>query len=59
MAGLHELVMGHDRIQIAYTALTNGCEVLYTTEDPARITALHAWFGAQLADHGSHAQGQH
>ncbi|MEZ4698838.1 MAG: hypothetical protein R2834_00790 [Rhodothermales bacterium] len=56
MAGMHELVMGHDRIEIAYTPLPDGGQILYTTDDPALVEAIHAWFDAQVSDHGHHAQ---
>ena len=59
MPGLHELVMGYDRIEIVYSALEDGGEILYTTEDGALVSAIHAWFDAQVADHGHHAQGHH
>lgn len=55
MPGLHELMMGADQITIAYSELPNGGQIAYTAADPALITALHAWFDAQVADHGQHA----
>ncbi|MCB0027302.1 MAG: hypothetical protein KDE28_05310, partial [Anaerolineales bacterium] len=58
MAGLHELMMGADGLTIQYSDLENGGQLLYTTEDSALVTALHAWFDQQLADHGDHAQAQ-
>ena len=57
MPGLHELVMGHDRIHIEYSDLESGGQILYTTEDPDLIQSIHTWFDAQLSDHGDHAQG--
>jgi hypothetical protein len=57
MAGLHELVMGAGEINIVYSDLDDGGQILFTTEDLALVTALHAWFDQQLADHGAHAQG--
>jgi mono/diheme cytochrome c family protein len=44
MAGLHELTMGADKLSIV------------SAEDGELVTALHAWFDQQLADHGEHAQ---
>ncbi|MGX7671207.1 hypothetical protein [Plantactinospora sp. DSM 117369] len=29
--------------------------ITYTTSDPAIVTALHAWFDAQVSDHDVHA----
>ncbi len=59
MAGLHELQMGHDRLSITYSDVDDGGEIRYETEDPSLIEAIHAWFGAQLEDHGRHAQPHH
>jgi mono/diheme cytochrome c family protein len=58
MAGLHELENAGDDLTIAYSDLDNGGQVLYTTEDATLVTALHAWFDQQVADHGNHAQTQ-
>lgn len=55
MAGLHELMMGASQIEITYSELSNGAQILYTTADPTLVTAIHLWFDAQLADHGAHA----
>ena len=57
MAGLHALVEGYARISIEYAPLEQGGEILYTTEDPDLIAAIHTWFDAQLSDHGHHARG--
>lgn len=59
MAGLHELMMGADRMDIEYTPLDNGGQILYVSTDPELIEALHQWFDAQVSDHGAHAQGHH
>ena len=59
MPGLHELQMGKDRIKIEYADLENGGQILYTSDDETMIAAVHAWFGAQLSDHGHHAQPLH
>ena len=59
MPGLHELVMGHDKINIEYSELEKGGQILYTTEDEKMVEAIHAWFDAQVSDHGHHAQGHH
>lgn len=56
MAGLHELVGGHERISIEYSKIDRGAQILYTTEDPELVVAIHAWFSVQLRDHGDHAQ---
>ena len=56
MAGLHALMMGHDRITIAYREVERGAEIRYASEDAAMVEAIHQWFDAQLRDHGEHAQ---
>ncbi len=55
MPGLHELMMEAKQITIQYSELPNGAQILYTTTTPALVTAIHAWFDAQLADHGQDA----
>ncbi len=57
MAGLHALMMGADRLDITYTPLDNGGQILYASDDAALVIALHQWFDAQVSDHGDHAQG--
>jgi hypothetical protein len=57
MPGLHELAMGAARIDVVYSELPDGAQILYTTEDDSLVAAIHAWFDAQLADHGAHATG--
>ena len=59
MPGLHELMMGHDEIQIEYSSLELGGQIMYTTENLELVGAIHDWFDAQVADHGHHAQGHH
>lgn len=59
MAGMHALVMGHDRLSITYRDVPRGGEIRYRTGDPELVSAVHAWFEAQLADHGSHAHSGH
>jgi hypothetical protein len=55
MPGLAELKAGTGRIDVRYTALSDGAQIRYTTKDAKLITALHRWFDAQLSDHGHHA----
>lgn len=55
MAGLHELMLGAERIKIAYSELPDGAQIQYTTDDTELVSAIHAWFDAQLADHAAHA----
>lgn len=57
MPGLHDLVMGHEALTIDYDEVEAGGQILYSSDDPDLVAALHAWFDAQLSDHGEHAQG--
>jgi len=58
MPGLHELMMGADQIDIAYSELPSGAQILYITDEADLIAAIHRWFDAQVADHGPHAKEQ-
>jgi hypothetical protein len=55
MPGLAELRAGANRIDVRYSALSDGAQIRYTTGDPALIESLHHWFDAQLMDHGTDA----
>jgi hypothetical protein len=56
MPGLRELEQGHDRIDVRSANTPAGARITYTTTDPSLVTALHAWFDAQVSDHGPHAE---
>lgn len=55
MPGIKELAAGAAQIKVTYTALPDGAQITFTTQDLRLITAVHRWFGAQLSDHGSDA----
>ncbi|GAB4577417.1 MAG: hypothetical protein Fur0022_01480 [Anaerolineales bacterium] len=55
MPGISELALGVAQIKIEYTALPEGAQITFTTQDLYLITAIHRWFGAQLSDHGADA----
>jgi len=59
MAGLHALVMGHERVAVTYREVPRGGEIRYASSDPALVAALHQWFDQQVDDHGEHAQAHH
>lgn len=46
-------------LSIIYSELPAGAQIRYSTASPAVRDALHAWFNAQLGDHGSHAMAGH
>jgi hypothetical protein len=56
MPGLAELSTGYQRIATGYSEQPDGARITYTIKDTKLIAALHAWFDAQMSDHGSHAE---
>ena len=58
MPGLAELRSGAaaGRVEIAYAEVPTGARLTYRADERALVTALHAWFQAQVTDHGSHAE---
>ena len=58
MPGLKELQEGASNVAITYTALPNGAEITFETEDLHLLTAIHRWFGAQLSEHGADAKAE-
>ncbi|MGZ3100654.1 aspartate carbamoyltransferase [Streptomyces sp. H72] len=59
MPGLAELEDGYKRIEVRYRERVDGATLTYTTEESTLVDALHAWFEAQLSDHGDHAESGH
>ena len=55
MPGLSELYADPTKYRIEYSALADGGELRYISDDAVTIEALHRWFNAQLADHGTDA----
>ena len=58
MPGLKELQAGAARISVEYSPLPDGGQIRFETADPALITAIHRWFGAQLSEHGADARAE-
>ncbi len=56
MPGLEALRGSAGRITIGYEDTVDGGRITYTTREPALVAALHAWFDAQVGDHGAHAE---
>ncbi|HKR45381.1 MAG TPA: aspartate carbamoyltransferase [Paraburkholderia sp.] len=46
-------------LKIDYRDLPNGGEIVYRTDEPRLVAALHVWFDAQLTDHGHDAMAGH
>jgi hypothetical protein len=40
-------------IKYEYKALNNGGQIVFSTEDPQLLNALHDWMDAQIKEHGS------
>ena len=47
------------QLAIAYRDVDGGAELNYRSTDTALVSAIHEWFDAQLADHGSDATTEH
>jgi hypothetical protein len=56
MPGLKGLSQGYAQIQMRYETTPTGARIIFATKDASMISALHAWFDAQVADHGKHAE---
>jgi hypothetical protein len=60
MPGLAELKAAKPgQIAIDYKDVPSGAELTYRTRDARLVSALHAWFDAQLSDHGADAMAGH
>ena len=57
MPGLATLRARGDALDVRYRALAAGAEIRIRANDPDVVEAVHAWFQAQLDDHGAHAEG--
>jgi hypothetical protein len=55
MPGLKDLAAGAAYVKVLYSALPNGAQITFVTQNVHLITAIHRWFGAQLSDHGADA----
>lgn len=55
MPGLKAMHAGARRIDVRYADVPHGAAITYATQDPALVAAIHAWFRAQVSDHGAHA----
>lgn len=55
MPGVKELSSNSSKIKIEYSTLPYGAQITYTSSEEEVINAIHAWFDAQLLDHGDDA----
>ncbi len=60
MPGLAQLQAAKPgQVRVSYKDLRRGAQLTYRSADPALVSALHAWFDAQLSDHGPDAVAGH
>ena len=60
MPGLAELKDAkRSAIKVQYQELKDGAKIVYTTNQPRLVNALHKWFDAQVSDHGHDAMEGH
>jgi len=55
MPGLRVMHERASEIRVRYSDVPRGARIAYAARAPAVIAAIHAWFEAQVHDHGSHA----
>ena len=56
MPGLAELEAGAESVAITFDELTGGARLVFATDDPDLVDALHRWGEAQTTDHGTHVE---
>ena len=60
MPGLAQLSSARPgQIAVAYQEVEGGAELTYRTRNVRLASALHAWFDAQISDHGADAMAGH
>ena len=60
MPGLPELEAAKPgQLSIEYQEIENGARLVYRTANPRLVAAIHAWFDAQVSDHGKDAEAGH
>ncbi len=57
LAALKSAIPGD--LQVRYRDVQSGAEIRYSSRNPKVVVALHEWFDAQLADHGTDAMAGH
>ena len=60
MPGLAQLMKAKpSEIKVQYQEMKDGAKIVYTTNQPRLVNALHQWFDAQVSDHGHDAREGH
>ncbi|WP_354576573.1 hypothetical protein [Frigoribacterium sp. UYMn621] len=57
MPGVKELSAGAARVSVDFTEVDGGAQITYSSTDPTLVSAIHAWFDRQVADHGMPGMG--
>ncbi len=52
MPGVAVLTKNYKKIKITYGELSDGASINYESTDTETVTAIHAWFDAQVGDYG-------
>ncbi|OGZ05531.1 MAG: hypothetical protein A2845_06000 [Candidatus Lloydbacteria bacterium RIFCSPHIGHO2_01_FULL_49_22] len=55
MAGISVLKTNYTKMKVTYSEIENGAKIDFETTDTETLSAIHAWFDAQVSDHGSDA----
>ena len=55
MPGLSVLKRNYTKMKVTYSEIENGAQIDFETTDSETQKALHAWFDAQVSDHGNDA----
>ena len=58
MPGLKTLSESKGKFNVEYENLSNGAQIVFSSNDSEVINAIHKWFDAQIKDHGSDAESQ-
>lgn len=57
MPGLRELEAGASRVQVVYEPTARGGRIVYSSDEPVLVTAIHQWFDRQTMDHSQPGMG--
>lgn len=59
MPGLAELRAGAEKAKFEYRDSPGGGQIVFASDDPALVDAIHRYFDAQLSDHARHVVPTH
>jgi hypothetical protein len=57
MPGLKELEAGATHVNVLFAEVPGGAQITYSSTDPSLVSAIHAWFDQQVADHSMPGMG--